>query len=63
MVKIIGIDKKKKKRVTCGNCASILEYTPSEIFWHKYTVMGDDSGFEAIQCPSCEKLVRVGRSY
>lgn len=56
MVKIVGLDEDELHRVTCKNCASILEYTMSEakIKCHSNSrndvVMVEDY----IQCPKCD---------
>lgn len=57
MVKIIGIDKTKVKRVTCRRCASILEYTLSEVVSYKtnYGYLGDYDIEYGICCPVCKK--------
>lgn len=54
MVKIVGVDLKKVKLVTCPNCASILEYTPNEVIHDKYTdYSGCSKAYNFINCPSC----------
>lgn len=54
MVQVVGKDQSAVKRVTCKSCASILEYTPSEV--KKETgrdYSGGSDGREWINCPSC----------
>lgn len=53
MIKIVGYDDTKKKRVTCGNCAAILEYVEKDVKIAKYTCMGDPSGHHYVECPNC----------
>jgi hypothetical protein len=53
MVKVVGQDKKKAKRVTCGNCGAILEYYEKDVKVAKYTCMGDSSGHHYVECPNC----------
>ena len=58
MVKVIGKDESAIKRITCRNCASILEYTLSEVKEsHGQDISGCSDGYAWILCPSC--LVRV----
>ncbi len=60
MVEIIGEDNSIKKRITCGNCASILEYTPNEI--QEITTsdyLGDSDLIKFLNCPKCGKKVYV----
>jgi predicted RNA-binding Zn-ribbon protein involved in translation (DUF1610 family) len=58
MVQIVGIDPKVTKQVTCRNCGSILEYTPSEIkHYHGKDYSGGSDGREWIDCPKCGKAV------
>ena len=61
MVAIVGIDQSAVLRVTCKQCASILEYTKSEVIdiKHGYDYTG---GYEidlGIVCPSCRANVFV----
>lgn len=54
MAKVVGRDETAVKRVTCRNCASILEYTPSEI--QSFTSYDYGGGSELnyyIHCPNC----------
>jgi hypothetical protein len=37
MVKVVGLDESAVKRITCVKCASILEYTESEVQWIKHS--------------------------
>jgi RNase P subunit RPR2 len=60
MVQIVGKDQSVYKRITCRNCATILEYTPNEV---QKRVTKDYGGgtdvTEYIQCPNCAKDVTV----
>ncbi len=59
MVKVVGRDETAVKRITCGNCASILEYTESEVvsIKHSYDYLGEYSVDRGFKCPNCEKNV------
>ena len=60
MVQIIGEDNSLKKRVTCGNCASILEYTNSELqekTFSDYT--GSRDTVKILVCPKCSNDIHV----
>lgn len=63
MVKVVGRDAAAVKRVTCPGCASVLEYTLSEV--KKFTSYDYGGGSEIVSyitCPSCSHQVYV-RSY
>ena len=54
MVKVVGKDETAVQRITCRNCASILEYTPSET--ERYDgkdYSGGSAGKIWIDCPNC----------
>lgn len=58
MVQVVGKDQTAVKRVTCKHCASILEYTPSEVHRHEgKDYSGGLDGREWIDCPSCGREV------
>jgi RNase P subunit RPR2 len=63
MVKIVGIDNAVVQRITCRNCASILEYTGSEV---KLRIKNDYDGakivIKSICCPGCNHEVNI-KSY
>jgi RNase P subunit RPR2 len=60
MVQIVGKDQSVYKRITCRNCATILEYTPSEVKKHVTKDYGGGTDVtEYIQCPNCGKDVTV----
>jgi uncharacterized protein YlaI len=56
MVKII---EQGYKRITCGKCNSLIEYTQSEVKSGKFNMdyLGDYDVKEYIMCPSCENRV------
>lgn len=60
MVKVVAEDPNATKRVTCKHCASVLEYTLSEVIAepvHDYT--GDIELHHYIQCPKCGYEITV----
>jgi RNase P subunit RPR2 len=60
MVNVVGKDTTVVKRVTCRNCASMLEYTPSETFTEThYDYGGGSDNYTKIICPSCGKKIIV----
>lgn len=59
MVTVVGKDTTRVKRVTCDSCASILEYFETELKTARYTVMGDDSGYKYVSCPTCGGDARI----
>jgi RNase P subunit RPR2 len=60
MAKVVGIDPGSIHRVTCRGCASILEYTESEVQTrHGKDYSGGADGDESIRCPNCGKKVII----
>lgn len=54
MVKVVGRDETAVKRITCKNCASVLEYMLSEVKIYRGTDYGGGSeGAEWVDCPNC----------
>lgn len=54
MVKVVGKDESAVKRITCRSCASILEYTLSEVkSCHGTDYGGGPDGAEWVDCPNC----------
>lgn len=54
MVAVVGKDDKAVKRVTCRECAAILEYTPHEVQRRSGTdISGGPDGEEWVPCPAC----------
>jgi DNA-directed RNA polymerase subunit RPC12/RpoP len=64
MVKIVGKDESAVKRITCKSCASILEYTLSEVksIRHSCDYLGDCEYDDGIVCPNCNENVFVRRT-
>jgi RNase P subunit RPR2 len=60
MVKVVGKDESAVKRKTCFNCASVLEYTPSDV---KERTVSDYTGSKDLVryviCPNCNCNVSV----
>lgn len=63
MVKVIGKDKTAIKHITCKSCASILEYTESEVIRirHSCDYLGDCEYDDGIKCPECNNNVFTDR--
>jgi RNase P subunit RPR2 len=59
MVEVVGKDETAVKRVTCKGCASILEYTSSEVkaIKHSYDYLGDYEVSYGFKCPNCDNNV------
>lgn len=56
MVKVVGRDETAVKRVTCRDCASMLEYCLYEVKSRKVSDYGGGSdGMEWVDCPNCGK--------
>jgi RNase P subunit RPR2 len=55
MAIVVGVDQSAVKRITCKNCASILEYKPSEVrnLWSGTDYGGGPDGADGFTCPSC----------
>jgi len=63
MAKVVGRDENAVKRVTCRNCASIVEYTQGEVrnLWSGTDYGGGPDGADGFPCPNCGKDVIVKR--
>jgi hypothetical protein len=56
MAKVVGRDETAVKRVTCRQCAAIVEYTPHEVkAVHGTDYGGGPDGQEWVDCPNCGK--------
>ena len=56
----VGDDPESKRRVTCRNCGSVLEYLPIDIESRTVTdYTGDSEIVRFIRCPVCKKEVIV----
>lgn len=54
MVKVVGVAPEAVKQAVCRSCASILEYTKSEVKeYYGKDYSGGPDGREWIVCPSC----------
>lgn len=61
MIKVIGTDSKKVQICTCGNCASVLEYTladTSKVKSIDYT--GGTDYYRYLKCPACGHKINLG---
>ena len=61
MATVIGTDTTKVLRATCWECASIVEYTPSETrkdSRRDYT--GSSDTYVYLKCPKCAHDICVG---
>ena len=62
MATVIGTDLSALKRVTCRNCASIVEYTPADTKLVKVTDYTGSSDMEChLTCPKCGDTINVSR--
>ena len=61
MVMVVGKDESVYKQSTCGNCASILRYVPSEVQDRRVSCMGDVDTFYYVVCPCCGDAVAAKR--
>jgi hypothetical protein len=52
MVKMVGIDKKIAKRVSCRECGAILEYMPNEVKTYRTSCMGETGTAWYVDCPN-----------
>lgn len=60
MVKVVGIDRNAVRRITCKECASILEYTTNDVQTHTGTdYRGWERGCTYVNCPNCRKGVTI----
>jgi ribosomal protein S27E len=62
MAKVIGFDNSAKKKVTCKECAAIIEYVPKEekSYVHRDYGGGSDTVYY-IDCPNCQNKITVRR--
>jgi hypothetical protein len=61
MAKVIGRDERAVKRITCRNCAAIVEYTPSEVrnLWRGKDYSGCSYGADGFNCPNCNQEIHT----
>lgn len=59
MAKVVGRDETAVKRVTCQNCAALVEYTPGEVrnLYSGTDYGGGSDGADGFNCPGCGKEV------
>jgi RNase P subunit RPR2 len=60
MATVIGNDLTQYKRMTCHNCASIIQYTRSELIWNdiNHDYLGDFDRVQGLYCPNCSKFIQ-----
>lgn len=59
-VRVVGVDPTKVMQVSCGHCASRLEYTNSDVqkrIYRDYTGSADEVRY--VKCPACGHEVHV----
>lgn len=56
---VVGKDTSAVKRKTCYNCASLLEYVPSDTEQYNFSDYTGPDWQKAIICPTCQKVLRV----
>ncbi len=63
MAVVVGKDNSAVKRITCRNCASIVEYTPSEVreLWRGTDYSGSSDGANGFNCPNCTSSIITER--
>jgi len=59
MVKKIGQDKKKAKRIACKHCGAKLEYYPKDVKSQSFVSMCEMEVVCWIVCPECKTHVLV----
>lgn len=63
MPKVVGIDEAIKKRVSCEECAAIIEYVPKDVItlWSGKDYGGGPDGAKGFKCPNCNENVILER--
>lgn len=60
MVKVVGKSEKAVYTATCENCASILEFTKSEVTTQFYKEWdGSSDSYKYVKCPECGSNVSL----
>lgn len=61
MAQVVGKDVGAVKRCTCSKCASIIEYTPSELVErkHSHDYLGDYEVDDFLKCPKCGDWILI----
>ena len=63
-ITVVGVDQQAIKRATCRSCASILEYTPSDVVeWQNRGYDGSSDTEYYLPCPKCKNHVVLGSRY
>lgn len=58
-IEVVGFDEGAKKRVTCKNCGSILEYLPVDVESQSVRHFDETDIIYLIKCPTCKEDVKV----
>lgn len=59
-IRIVGKDQDKVRHVSCGNCASILEYTLKDTYTRVISDYGGGSDtYRFLNCPCCDEQISV----
>lgn len=63
MATVVGVDETAKKRATCRECASIVEYAPGEVrtLWSGRDYSGGPDGAKGFNCPKCGENIITER--
>lgn len=63
MAKVVGRDERAVLRITCYECAAIVEYTPSEVrnLWSGTDYGGGPDGADGFNCPNCGNEIHTNR--
>lgn len=62
-MRVIGKDNRHVRNITCRNCASVIEYTESEVrnLWSGKDYSGGSDGADGFNCPCCGAEVHTRR--
>lgn len=63
MAKVVGRDERATRRVTCRECAAIVEYVPGEVrtLWSGTDYGGGSDGAKGFACPNCSQNIITER--
>ena len=59
MAVVVGMDERVKKRVTCRECAAIVEYVPGELKTWATSCCGERGTATGLDCPGCHQPIVV----
>lgn len=63
MATVVGRDEKAVKRITCRDCASIIEYVECEVKTSTHRDYGGGSEtYRELPCPQCGVDITISRS-